>query len=506
MRVLLIYPNSDSQIGFNYGLAHIAAGLRRAGHDVRIMHLCEKLAPLPGKEQFLDQVEQETPDVIGFSVVSTQWKYTEELGGWLRETFDVPLVCGGPHATMVPEQVLETGLFDYVFVGECDEAFPDFVNRLEQGRPVEDVPNLGTVVNGQPQVNPVRPLPDLNELPPKDYEVFDFQRLIDAKNGWVGLMASRGCPFNCTYCFNHKMVQKYRQDLGCSFKNLNYIRYVDIGSLINEIRYLLNNYRNIRMFIFDDDLFTFDRDFVTEFCREYRKITDLPFVVNGHVAFFDDARAQALAEANCRIVKFGLESGSQRIRDEVMRRRMNNEQIKNAIASVHRYGMHSSTFVMIGLPYETREDVMATVKLLADAKPGRFRWTYFYPFPGTDAHRMSIEGGYVTPGQEQGLMNFTDDFCLDFGPEQNLFLRKIGRIMPWFVNAYSDLPVADTYSERVDNLLKLDEEKWREVSPGLHEEDKKLSDYFVRQDASHYAIKYNPFMGVISDYFIHDPG
>ncbi len=94
----------------------------------------------------------------------------------------------------------------------------------------------------------------------------DFQRLIDAKNGWVGLMASRGCPFSCTYCFNHVMVAAYKKDLQCSFQGLHYIRRFSVGQMIEEIEYLLKNYRNIRMFIFDDDLFTFDKTYVREFC------------------------------------------------------------------------------------------------------------------------------------------------------------------------------------------------------------------------------------------------
>ncbi|RLC26814.1 MAG: hypothetical protein DRH37_11425, partial [Deltaproteobacteria bacterium] len=184
---------------------------------------------------------------------------------------------------------------------------------------------MGRVVNGKPKINPVRPLPDLHSLPFKDYEIFDFQKIIDAKNGWVGLMASRGCPFSCTYCFNHLMVKKYRNDLQCSFRELGYIRHFSVDQLIEEIVFLQNNYRNIRMFIFDDDLFTFRQDFVGAFSEAYRRVSRVPFVVNGHVGLFDDARARYLAEAGCRIVKFGVESGSRKIRSQIMNRHMSNE-------------------------------------------------------------------------------------------------------------------------------------------------------------------------------------
>ena len=222
-------------------------------------------------------------------------------------------------------------------------------------------------------------MPDLKKLPFKDYEIFDFQKIIDAKNGWTGLMASRGCPFSCTYCFNHQLVSDYRRDLGCSFKGLNYIRHFEVNQMIKEIEYLLQNYRNISMFILDDDLFTFYRDYVKQFCAAYKKISSLPFVVNAHVGFFDERRARYLADANCSIVKFGVESGSERIRRRILQRRMKNEEIISAIKTAHQYGLHTSIFLMIGLPDETHADVMATIRLMAKAKPGRYRWSFFFP-------------------------------------------------------------------------------------------------------------------------------
>jgi len=84
-------------------------------------------------------------------------------------------------------------------------------------------------------------------------------------------------------------------------------------------------------------------------------------------------------------------------------------------------------------------------------------------------------------------------------------LKKIGRIMPWFVNAWSDLPVADFYRRKVDEILKLDDVQWNKISPDLHNQDNQISRNFCKKGLSHYAIKYNPFMGVISDYFLHDP-
>ncbi|NNL77205.1 MAG: radical SAM protein, partial [Desulfobacterales bacterium] len=304
------------------------------------------------------------------------------------------------------------------------------------------------------------------------------------------------------YCFNHQLVTRYRQDLRWSIKELNYIRHFEVDQMIMEIKYLLRRYQNIKMFILDDDLFTFYRQYVDQFCAAYKKASCLPFVVNAHVGFFDKNRARSLADANCKIVKFGVESGSERIRRQILQRRMKNDRIISAIKIAHQYGLHTSVFLMIGLPGETRDDVMATIRLMARAKPGRYRWSYFFPFPGTKAHEISAKGNQIDFKKMAAMENFTDQSCLDFGNDHNLFLRKVGRILPWFVNAYSNLPVADVYRKKIEEILKLDDAAWEKRIPSITGEDKELSDRFVRQKLSHYAIKYNRFMGVISDYFI----
>jgi uncharacterized radical SAM superfamily protein len=363
------------------------------------------------------------------------------------------------------------------------------------------VKNLGYLHEDKLQLNPLRPLPDVNELPFKDYDIFEFQNIIEAKNGWVGLIASRGCPFSCTYCFNHQLVSHYRKDLNCSFKGLNYIRHFSVNQMMQEIEFLQNRYQNINMFILDDDLFTFYSEYVEQFCKAYTKISALPFVVNAHVGFFEKQRARCLAAAGCKIVKFGVESGSERIRRQILQRRMKNDSIVKAIETAHQYGLHTSVFLMIGLPAETHDDVMQTIHLMARAKPGRYRWSFFFPFPGTKAYDLSVEGNYIDFDKMASMENFTDDTCMNFSPEHNLFLRKVGRIMPWFVNAYSDLPVADFYRKKIDEILALDADAWEKRAPHFEVEDKEISDGFSAQGLSHYAIKYNRFMGVISDYF-----
>lgn len=504
MKIFFIYPNVQSQVGFNYGVSHMASVLKNAGHEVMFWQICEEIEPLPDKEAFAARLRASGADLIAFSVVTNQWPYAKKLAMWARETISIPLAIGGIHATAAASQVLKTGLFDYVFRGECDEAILEFADKFSKGLELDNIKNLGMMRNDKMMINPVRPFPVIRNLPFKDYDIFDFQRIIDAKNGWVGLIASRGCPFSCTYCFNHQIKNQYLDDLKCSFRELNYIRHFDVDQVIYEIEFLLKNYKNIRMFLFDDDLFTFSKAYVREFCKAYKKISNIPFVVNGHFHYFDEERAEYLADANCRIIKFGIESGSEYIRKKILNRHMKNELIIDKIQIAKQSNLHSSVFIIIGFPYEKKEDVLDTIRLTAKAMPGRFRWTKFFPYPGTKAAEMSLEGGYVDLEKMGGLMNFTDESCLDFGHEHNLFLEKAGLVFPWFVNAYSDMPVADFYAKKIDEILAMDKDEWHVKSKGLIEEDRRISADFAARGERHYAFKYNTFTGVVSDYFLNE--
>jgi hypothetical protein len=84
MKILFIYPNAHSQVGFNYGVAHLSAVLKQAGHTVELWQLCEDIEPLPSQKQFSDRLKQIAPDIIGFSVVTNQWAYAGKLAEWAR--------------------------------------------------------------------------------------------------------------------------------------------------------------------------------------------------------------------------------------------------------------------------------------------------------------------------------------------------------------------------------------------------------------------------------------
>jgi len=500
VKILFIYPNLYAQVGFNYGVASLSAVLKQHGHETALMNVNEKLGYPLELERIRREAEEFGPDLIGFSAVTNQYKYVLQMAGFLKQHFPVPQICGGIHATLAPDEVLQSGCFDFVCRGEGEYALLELADRLEKGGDVSSIENIWLMKEGNIIRNPVRPFVRLEDLPRKDYEIFNFQKMIDAKDGWVGVMASRGCPFRCTYCFNHQMVNLYQDDLGISGKALNYIRHYPAEEVLKELEYLLSRYRNIRMFIFDDDLFTFNKSYLMEFCKKYRERVGLPFVVNAHVKMIDGEMASALKDAGCRIVKFGLESGSERIRREILNRPMKDEDIIQAFHTVEQAGIHTSAFVMIGLPHETREDLMMTIDLLARIKPGRFRWAIFFPYVNTEAYEISRKGRFIDFEKMEQLSGFTEESCLDFGPEHNGWIEKLQKIFPWYVNARTNTSSSHFFQTLVKGAEALPLETWREIKDKIIPLDREISSLLLAQQKEHYAIRYEEFMAVRSDW------
>ncbi|MBJ02272.1 MAG: hypothetical protein CMK00_05315 [Planctomycetes bacterium] len=537
MRVLFVYPNRDTQLGFNHGLASLSAVLRAAGHGTRLVNINSELTPLPTAADILEIVRAWQPGLIGFSCLTQQYGEARSIAGQLRtlaaETgLDLPpIIAGGIHPTLVPEEVMGEGLWDFVGVGECEHALVELVERIEAGESAAAVSNFLAWEGERPTTpevaasarwrrNPVAPFPSLAQLPAPHLGLFDLQRITALKGGWFSLLTSRGCPYRCTYCLNHRIVDLYREERGTRVFELGFLRRRPVPGVIAEVRELLRQVAGISTFILDDDLFTQDREHALEFCAAWEEARiGVPFVVNAHVQQLDPEVAAALARAGCSILKLGIESGSERVRRRVLARPMTDAAIGATVEVARRAGLHTSGFVMVGLPTETREELMETVQLLADTRLGRFRTSFFHPFPGTEALGLARKAGeYMPPTGDATGTTFTDQSPLDFGAEQNLLVDKVGRIMPWFVNAalgagteassgsgaggHGDARAAARYAPLVRRVLDMDRAAWEAFRGSIPVVDREYSTAAAGNNEFHYALRYGSTTGVSSDWFL----
>jgi anaerobic magnesium-protoporphyrin IX monomethyl ester cyclase len=493
MRILFAYPNINTQIGFNYGISYMSGFLKAHGIETRLLNVNEKLGYPLDLDRIKDDALRYKPDLVGFSVLTNQAKYAATIAHHMRGYLDVPIVFGGIHPTMDPHETLADDAIDAICLGEGEEAL---LELIQKGAP-QGIRNLGYRRNGAVVLEPLRPFVDITKLPFKDYEIFDFQQMIDAKDGWVGLTASRGCPFRCTYCLNHRIMTLYKAH---GHLPKTYLRRHTVDQMIAEIDYLLSHYRNIKMFIFDDDIFTFDREWLHEFSLRYKKLTKIGFVCNAHAKVFDEEMARDLQGAGCRIVKFGIESGSDTVRRDVLHRYMTNDDIARAFEAAHRYGLHTSAFVMMGLPHETRDDLMETMRLLARVRPGRVRWTLFFPFVGTRAFDIARDAGLIDMERMRRLDNFTDETCMKLGADEDLLVKKLKHFFCLYMNGLADMDGEGVYGKLLYQIEGEGIEGLEKKEEAFLEQMRSIDGIMEQKDRPYYAVKYNPFMGVRSDW------
>jgi hypothetical protein len=161
---------------------------------------------------------------------------------------------------------------------------------------------------------------------------------------------------------------------------------------------------------------------------------------------------------------------------------------------------------MFGFPHEGREDVLMTVKLLARIRPGRFRWAIFFPYVHTAAYETSLKGGFIDCEKMSRLTNFTEESCLNFGEEHNLWIGKLQKVFPWYVNAYADLDVSGFYCELVEDVESLPSWAWEEAQHSVLALDEELSGLFSSRGKEHYTVRYNDFMAVRRDWVEREEG
>ena len=393
MRILFIYPDISGVEHYGApkyysGLGSISAVLKAAGHETALLYLQHEWS----QQAFVAAIAEASPQIVGFSCTTHQYPYALRYAHALKASYpEILILCGGVHATLVPDEVIADSVWDIVCVGEGEYSLRDLMARLEAGAPYLDVPNLWINQDGKTIRNPLRPLiADLDELPFVDRELFDYDALLAANGGWVDLIAGRGCPYRCSYCCNHALQERYR-GLG------RYVRMRSVAHVLDEIRALAKRYP-VRVINFQDDVLTLDRRWTLAFCEGYGAEFNFPFWVNARVeSLLDEKVVAALAAAGCAGVRVGVENGDESLRKSVLKRTMSNADFVTAFRLARRHGLKTYTCNMIGVPGETPETIQATIALNRLLAPDGFQFSVFFPYPMTELYETCVSQDLIRP-------------------------------------------------------------------------------------------------------------
>jgi radical SAM superfamily enzyme YgiQ (UPF0313 family) len=457
LKVLFIYPdykvNIDPETGrmtgvdeggwYMEGVASISAVLKAAGHEVSLYHLTSPA----GRSEFTETIAGERPDLIGFVTMTREYPQVKEYVLWAKDALDVPVICGSYHPTTLPEETIGTEGVDLICRGEGEAAVLELVGRMDAGEAYDDIENIWVKDGDVVHRNPVRPLlEDIDELPLPDFKIFDFDRLASTRINTGVVILSRGCPYSCTYCSNKKMRDIYPN-------KGKYSRFHSPEFSIEYLKKLLEACPRIEYLNFRDDILPWKGGWLEKFTSMYIKEINLPFICNYRANLVTPEIVRMLRKAGCYQMFFGVESGNDFIRNEVLNRHMSREKIVEAFAACHEAGIKTVAYNMVGLPYEDKSRVLDTIKLNVEIKADHSLSPIYYPYPDTVLFERAVEEGWVPASYDYREDRFVDQPTLP--REQLYFVRHYFRNFVRIYRGLEHLParVARPLEKLVDQIF-----------------------------------------------------
>ncbi len=376
MRVLFV----EKQIDYApLGLLYLSSVLRRAGHSVRLA--------VASDEDPVALAREWQPGVVGYSVYTGSQTAYRDLNLRIKAVTDAISVFGGPHPTYFPEFVEEPGV-DAVCLGEGEQAMLDLVEAAGSGAPLTGIPNWWFKRDGFIERNPVRPLEDdLDNLPFPDRELLFERDEVTRQSGIKHFVTSRGCPYDCTYCFNHSLAELYRG----KGKRL---RQMSVARLIEEVRWVQERYP-LQFVVFVDDLFIVYEHWLRELAERFPREVGLPFFCNVRANLVTPDKVALLKRAGCVSVGMGLETGNSEMRNQILKRNLTDEQIIEASRQIREAGIQLLTTNMLGLPGGTLANDFETLALNQVCRPSYANAFLYQPYPRTELGEYARAHGHV---------------------------------------------------------------------------------------------------------------
>ncbi len=446
MKMKILFVVKNIYLFERFGIMYISSMLKAHGHEVGILRTM--VDDIQAKIEFFK------PHILAFSLTTGFHQYYININREIKQKYKVLSVFGGPHPTFFPEMINEVGV-DVICIGEGELPMLDLANALNKRESIENIENLIVKIGSRVINNSNRDLiGDLDTLPFPDRELL-YQNNPTLRDMKIKTFFSgRGCPYKCTYCFNHKYNQLFK-DKG------KIIRKRSVNNLLEEILQVRNNYP-MQMVRFMDDVFTLGgREWLQEFTEKYKKIIGLPFVCMTRADLVDEKIIKLLKNAGCHSVYMAIEAGNDRIRNKVLNRNLAKEQMIKVSRLLHDYGIKIVAENMLGLPSETMEDMFETLRLNITCNIDLAIASIFNPYPGTELSIFAQENGCFSGDYHKVASSFFRDSPLNFTKRQKKKIRNLRYFFNMTVNFPSLLPLVRLLINLPSNrLFSLLSELW----------------------------------------------
>ncbi|MDY0000110.1 MAG: radical SAM protein [Polyangia bacterium] len=460
MRVCFYWFNLGTPPGMSIGVSILANELAQARHEVEVVLLNERVGVPFEPERLARLAGESQAELHALSFGQNHYPMAMQLASIIKmEAPDSKILCGGVHTTLNAEEVIANPSIDYVGLGEVDGRLTQFVNALEAGAGFDSIDGFWVKDGDKVIRNPISALPDITNQTPLFLDGIDYAPIITAARGFAETVVGRGCPMKCNYCHNAAIQATYRALSAPGAPPPHFSRMRSVDNVIGELKIFLRRYGGvIRAFNFGDDVFVSDRVWLEEFSARYAAEIGLPFIANAIAPQIDEEAAKLLAAAGCNMIKFGVESGSERVRREVLNRVLSEERLERSVRLLHSEGINTRAYVMLGIPTETHDEMEGTIALCARLRFDSVRPAIMYPFPGTAIHRYCLERGLLDASRVP--TDYSNTTVLAVPASERAHIEKTAALYPWLLNLELGGPAASASQPLVDAVKALTETRW----------------------------------------------
>ncbi|MHA1267594.1 MAG: B12-binding domain-containing radical SAM protein [Candidatus Helarchaeota archaeon] len=409
------------------GLASIAAVLEAKGFKVNIFD-CE--VTKTSIHDLVKIIKKKPPKAIGITTLTSMIHRSLLTGRVLKKAFpDIPIIFGGPHVTIFPEQTLRNNAFiDFIIYGEGEYTTVELLDEIEKFTPnFSQIRGIGYKEDGKTIINPRRPyIKNIDELPLPARHLLPMKTYKPSK--WVvkkppGTLAvvSRGCPYQCTFCSKAIWGQTVRER--------------GAEKVVEEIIDLKEKYR-INDVIFGDDTFTIHKKRVMRICELLRKNRiDISWSCLTRVDCVDKELLSKMKQSGCHQVGYGVESGNQEILN-IIKKGITIKQIKTAFKIAKEVGLDTRAFIIYGLPGETEDKARETLSLLKELDPDYANVYIYTPFPGTELFEIAKTMGTIENFQWSQFNKFSPIFIPDGRKREDIIKIYKQTIKEFYLNLH----------------------------------------------------------------------
>lgn len=398
MKVAFVCPEMEI-----LGIQYLSSVLKREGHHAQLFFdpqlfddtvtVRKKLGRVfDFKEKLIQEIIEYAPDLIAFSVLSTNYDWAVNFSKEIKNKVKIPIVFGGIHPTSVPEEAIKNESVDYVIVGEGEYPLLELLDSRFDEKLLPSIQSLCFKSKGNLVFNPLRELVvDLDRLPFPDKDLF-YDKMPYLQKSYT-LVTTRGCPYTCTYCCNGFLNKLYKG---------KYLRRRSPENVIEELQNAKKKYE-MKNIYFDDSTFSYDKKWLRTFAVGYKEKIGMPFFCWVHPSNVDQELLEILKSMGCRAVEMGVESLDPEVREKVFRRFYSNSDIERAIRLFNENKIFSIVDNIKGFSDSLEEEAKELIEFYNRNRPNKIYVFEHRSFPKTEIIDMFSK----KPSSHAELVPFT---------------------------------------------------------------------------------------------------